>query len=95
MAPKSGNGNGLGGGEVLATLKQILDVQRSQADMLRALREETHTGFAEVRSELHTLNGRFDNLLERASERDREQARRLEDLADRVARLEARGTETR
>ena len=87
MANENG-GNGLGGGEVLATLKQILDVQRSQADMLRALREETHSGFADVQQELHTLNGRFAHLQEFAGDRYR-------DLAERVARLEARLPEGR
>lgn len=92
MAKKSGNGHGNDAdatlADVVAELHGIGQILRGHGRQLTEvvgrltkLEVTTAEGFADLR-------GRFDNLLERASERDRR-------LEERVAKLEARLPETR
>ena len=80
-------GNGGEGGEMLATLKAILDAQHAQADITQHGFAELRNGFAELRKEiregLERVNQRLDGIRDIAGERYR-------DLETRVARLEAR-----
>ena len=107
------NGNGHGKDETLETLKAILDVQREMVTRLGSMdsrlgrvetvlletRQETRAGFADVRAELHTLNGRMEHvktaLLDARTDMRTLAGQRVQSIGERVARLEARTPETR
>ncbi len=62
---------------------------------LRDLRAEVHTGFADLRSEVNEGFAELGQKIDSAADRDRHLEDRVQQLGDRVARLEARNPESR